>query len=501
MSSPNSPGSVSAALAKDRLGVPAVVFFILSAVAPLTVVAGVVTTLFATRQDSSVIAIGAAFLVVAAVLAIFAAGYVAMARRITNAGAFYAFVSRGLGRPAGVGIALVAVVAYNMLQVGLYGMFGATLADYVASKGGPSVDWYWYALASWAIVTILGLLRVDLNGVVLAVLLTAEVVVVLILTFAGIGDPADGLSFKSLNPVDLIGAAGIGPLLVTALLGFVGFEASAVFSEESKNPKRTVPLATYTSLTVIAVVYAAASWAMSVHFGDANVVATAQEMGPGMLFTMSSSAIGEIANVLFLTSLFAAMLSFHSAVGRYMFALGRERVLPRVLGRTNLRTGAPRAASLTQSFIGLAVIVIYALAGWDPVVQLFFWGGTTGGLGVLIMLITTAIAIIGFFLRDPQGENIWRRLLAPALALIFLSFMLYQGLANYSSLLGVEPGATQAWALPAAYAVAGVVGILYGFWLKAARQDVYRGIGLGANAVTGRAIIDDGSQYAPLGSR
>lgn len=499
MSSPGSIGSVSAALAKDRLGVPAVVFFILSAVAPLTVVAGVVTTLYAV---TGLVAIGAAFLVVAAILAIFSAGYVAMARRITNAGAFYAFVSRGLGRPAGVGVALVAVVAYNMLQVGLYGMFGAQVADYVTSKGGPTVDWYWYSLAAWAIVTILGLLRVDLNGVVLAVLLTAEVVVVLVLTVGGLGEPADGITFDSLNPGDLWGAPGIGALLVTALLGFVGFEASAVFSEESKNPRRTVPIATYTSLAVIAVVYAVASWAMSVHYGDAQVAAVAGEMGPGMLFTMSSNAIAEVASVLFLTSLFAAMLSFHSAVGRYMFALGRERVLPRALGRTNLRTGAPRAASLTQSFIGLTVIAVYAIAGWDPVVQLFFWGGTTGGLGVLIMIITTAVAIIAFFGRDPQGENLWRRAIAPGLALIFLLYMLYSGLSNYSQLLGVEPGSTPAWALPSVYAAAGVIGLLYGFWLKAARQDVYRGIGLGANAVTGRSVIDQGqTPFAPLGSR
>ena len=488
---------MSAALAKDRLGVPAVVFFILSAVAPLTVVAGVVTQLYAV---TGLVAIGAAFLVVAAVLAIFSAGYVAMARRITNAGAFYAFVSRGLGRPAGVGVALVAVVAYNMLQVGLYGMFGAAASGYVVEKGGPEIKWYWLALAAWVIVTILGLLRVDLNGVVLAVLLTAEVVVVLVLTAGGLSKPADGISFNSLNPGDLWGAPGIGPLLVTALLGFVGFEASAVFSEESKNPRRTVPIATYTSLGVIAVVYAAASWAMSVHYGDANVAKTAGEMGPGMLFTMSSNTIAEIANVLFLTSLFAAMLSFHSAVGRYMFALGRERVLPRALGRTNLRTGAPRAASLVQSFIGLLVIIVYAVAGWDPMVQLFFWGGTTGGLGVLIMIITTAVAIIAFFARDPQGENLWRRLLAPALALVFLVYMLWSGLTNFHQLLGVEPGATPAWALPAVYAVVAVIGVLYGFWLKAARQDVYRGIGLGANAVTGRSIIDEG-QFAPVGSR
>ena len=68
-------------------------------------------------------------------------GYLAMARRIANAGAFYAFISRGLGRPAGVGAALVAVVAYNLLQIGLYGMIGPQLASYAADNFGIDASW------------------------------------------------------------------------------------------------------------------------------------------------------------------------------------------------------------------------------------------------------------------------------------------------------------------------------------------------------------------------
>src|SRR5260370_14898209 len=102
--------SVSRTLARDRLGLPAVLFFVLAGVAPLTVAAGVIPTAY---QTTGLTAIPAAFLVVAVILAIFAAGYVAMARRITNAGACYALVARGLGRPAGVAAALVALLPYS----------------------------------------------------------------------------------------------------------------------------------------------------------------------------------------------------------------------------------------------------------------------------------------------------------------------------------------------------------------------------------------------------
>jgi hypothetical protein len=62
--------------------------------------------------------------------------------------------------------------------------------------------------------------------------------------------------------------------------------------------------------------------------------------------------------------------------------------------------------------------------------------------------------------------------------------MVWAGLANYATLLGVAPGSTEAWALPAAYALAAVLGVLYGLWLRSAHRDVYRGIGLGADTST-----------------
>jgi amino acid transporter len=242
-------------------------------------------------------------------------------------------------------------------------MFGPTLADYLADKAGLRLSWWWYALAAWLLVAILGVLRVDLNGRVLGVLLSAEIAVLLVLSVAGLSDPAAGVPLTSLSPAGLFGHSGVGALLVIALLGYVGFEAAAVFSEEARVPRRTVPVAIYTALALIGAAYALASWAMSVHYGEDRVASVAGELGPGMLFAMASPAVTEVALVLFMTSLFAAMISFHNAVARYMFALGRERVLPGALARTEPRTGAPRIASLTQSAVGLAVIVVYAVAG------------------------------------------------------------------------------------------------------------------------------------------
>jgi amino acid transporter len=477
------PSAISQALAADRLGVPSVLFFVLAGVAPLTVAAGVIPTAYST---TSLTGIPAGFIAIAIILALFASGYVAMTRHITNSGAFYAFISRGIGRPVGVAAALVALLAYSFLQVGLYGAFGPTAASEASAHLGVNWTWWVWALIAWAVVTVLGLLRVDVTGKVLGVLLTAEIIVILAETISGLAHPAGGqLSFSTLSPAALTsgGFGTFGVLAVVAVLGYIGFEQAPVLAEEARNARRTIPVATYFALGMIAVVYAGASWSMAAHVGRAHVVAAATAQGPGLLFGLGSDGLSQAAQWLFLTSLFAAALAFHNCVWRYIYALGREGVLPSALGRTGSNS-IPKAASLTQSVTGLITILLYAIGGWPPMTNLFFWLGTTGGFGVLILLAVTSIAIIMFFRADPRGEDAWHRLIAPALSTVLLTGIVVLAVLHYNILLGVPSGSTAAWVLPAAYAVVALIGLCWGAVLRTRRPDIYATVGLGANAVT-----------------
>ncbi len=131
--------TVLAALATNRLGIFDVIMFALTAAAPLMVVGGVVTTGWAVTGTTG---FPLAFLIVAVVLAVFCVGYMAMARRVTNAGAFYTYIARGASKTVGVGASFVAVVAYNLLQVGLYGAFGPIGSSLLQDKFGLSVPWW-----------------------------------------------------------------------------------------------------------------------------------------------------------------------------------------------------------------------------------------------------------------------------------------------------------------------------------------------------------------------
>jgi hypothetical protein len=132
------------------------------------------------------------------------------------------------------------------------------------------------------------------------------------------------------------------------------------------------------------------------------------------------------------------------------------------------------------------VIVFFAATGQDPMTRLFFWLGTTGGLGVMILLALTSAAVVVFFARDSRGENLWRRLAAPALAAVVLTGIVILAVRNYATLLGIPPAGPAAWALPAGSAITAVIGLAWALILRARRPDLYAAIGVGPGAVTAR---------------
>jgi amino acid transporter len=465
-------------LQRRRLGVIHIVFFTVAASAPLTVLGGGVTTTFAVTGN---LGVPLSFLVLAAALALFAVGYAAMSRHVANAGAFYSYLARGLGRVWAVGGAFVALVAYNTIQIGLYGLFGAVASQFLADRG-ITVSWWVCALAALAVVAALGVLRVDLNASVLAVLLVLEVVAVVLYDIGAFSNPAGGtVSTAGLAPAELF-VPGLGAVLAFGIAAFVGFESGAIYSEECRDPQRTVARATYIALAFTGVFYALSAWAMLVTVGADSIQAAATENGPGLVFIALAEQWGplvaDVANLLFLTSVFAALLSFHNSVARYLFALGRERVLPTALSRIGARSGGPVAGSVVQTVIALVVVVGFAIAGTDPVLQMFTWLSGMAAVGVVLLMAGTSAAVVGYFRQHPElPANLWQRLIAPAVATVVLLGLVGALVANFDVLLGADPTSPLRWLLPALVGLAAVGGAVWASHLRTARPDVFAGIG------------------------
>lgn len=421
-----------------RLGPAAIVFMVVAAAAPLTVIAGTVPIGIAAGNGA---AFPASYLVCTVVLLFFAVGFTAMAKHVAGAGAFYTYITQGLGRHAGLGAAFLALLSYTAVQGGVYGYLGAAMNDLVTTHGGPEIPWYLWAVIVMAVVALLGYRHIELSGKVLGVLLLCEVGIVLVIDAAVIvrGGGDSGFSTAALSPSEFFtGAPGIA--LIFALAGYIGFEATAVFRDEARDPARTIPRATYIALILIGGFYALSSWAMVSAWGDEGAVALATENPEGMITETAKKYVGAVAGdlvqILLISSLFAALLAFHNVLSRYIFSLGNSSALPARCGRAHVKHSSPYIASVVQTVSALVLVVASALAGLDPVTEVFAWFVGLSSVGIIALMTLTSVAVLVYFRRTTVDRRPWNTLVAPAFGLIGLAILLAMTIAKLPLLVG-----------------------------------------------------------------
>jgi amino acid transporter len=392
-------------LKKNSLGTGAITFLVVSAAAPLTAAGGGVPPSMLFGNGAG---IAGAFAIVTVILLLFSVGYVAMSRHVKNAGAFYAFTASGLGGRMGGAAAMIAILAYNTMQIGLLGLFGA-IASGTFAEFGLVLDWYIWSYIAIALVAILGYRQVDLSAKVLMALVLAEFAIVLALDAAILFTGGDsGLNLQPFAWSQITsGTPSIGILFCFA--AFIGFEATTIYSEEAKNPVVTVPRATYISVLLIGVFYILTSWLMVMGVGVDKLMPALEANFSGFLFDLSGRYLGgpltTVMSILFATSVFAAVLAFHNAVARYKFVAGREGILPAAVGVTHAQFQSPHVGSIIQTVLALIVLTAFVVAGLDPVANLFVWLTQLGTLAVLGLMAMTSFAVVAFFSRDARGES------------------------------------------------------------------------------------------------
>lgn len=200
----------------------------------------------------------------------------------------------------------------------------------------------------------------------------------------------------------------------------------------------------------VAVFFALSSWALTVATGPAAIVGTSQKQSAGLLFFLTESRLGgtftDVLHILFVTGMFAALLSFHNVVARYAFAMGREGLLPAAFGRTSGSSGAPGTGSLLQTVVAVVVVAAFAIADdkpagdpTAPVLHLFTWFGNVGALGVIVLMAAASLSVVVFFVRrGAAGTQAWR-LVTSALAGIALLVIAGYTVKDFEVLVGAAP--------------------------------------------------------------
>ncbi len=439
------PPALAPAEKRASLSTSRIVFLVIAAAAPL---ASMIGNLPIALGRGNGVGTPGAFVIAGITLLCFAIGYAAMSRRIVNTGAFYTYITEGLGSAAGVGSAYTALLAYLAFTFGLAAFFGYFTAI-VLGEAGLHLPWPLFAAVGIVLVSVLGYRSIDFSSLILGVLMIGEVVI--LATFDGSVIAAKGLAV-ALPPHALAPAAvftpGLGVSLMVAFTCFLGFESAALYGEEAADPKRSIPIATYTAVISIAVFYLFSAWVTIGAIEPDDIAARANRETGELMFNVFTRYGGEvltdIMGVFFFLSLLASYLAIHNAATRYIFALGREWLLPPWAGEANPRSGAPSRASLGVTVLTIVVVAPFALAGLDPFKDGVLVVIGFGSFGIIFLQAFAAIAIL-VYLRRHGGEPAWVMVatwagtLGLIAATIFVALYFKLLATSESTLVGVLP--------------------------------------------------------------
>lgn len=462
---------------KGRIGTIELVLTVLAFSAPVVVVTGVTPFVIVFGG----IGAPSAFLVAMVLLIIFAVGYTTMTRYLPNPGGFYAYITAGLGRPMGLGASFLALLAYLAVGVGTYVFFGVMAKDFVeAVLSGPALPWWLYSMGCAVLTGLLGYFRLDLSAKVLSVVMVGEILIVTVFNFSVFSD--GGPEGRTLEPFTWHAFTGGSPglALLFAATCFLGFEATAVFREEVKDPRRTIPRATYLAVGLIGVFYVVSSWLLVVAYGKGNVTEVAGTNFAGMFSEAITGYVGvwarDVLGVLVVTSAFACVLSVQNILSRYSYSLGVDGVLPKALGRVHPRHGSPYVSSMAITVLTILILAVLALSASDPAAVYSRLGGT-GGFAVLLLMLLTSISVVVFFRRrrDIVDTSWWSTMAAPMLSALGLLAVLYLAISNFQLMTGGE--LPMAVGLQVAIWGTLVVGIVTAIIFRTRRPITYERIG------------------------
>ncbi|MHC5560903.1 APC family permease [Kocuria sp. U4B] len=459
-------------LSKNSLGVFGVVFLVLAAVAPLTGIIVITALGIALGNGGGMVG---SFLIVTVVLLLFAVGYAQMSKELVNAGGFYAFVLKGLGRPLALVAALIALIGYNFFVAGAVGTIGFFTQTIIAQLTGIDLHWFLWSLVTVAAAFLLSRQGIDFSAKVLGVALILEISILLVFDVAVL--IREGFTFEVFGPqIIFSGAVGIG--LLFAANAFIGVEATGLFSEEARNPVRTIPRATFAAIGFIGAFAAVTTWAIISAIGATTAQTTAAshlETGD-LVFTLSEQYLGSgltmIMMVLLLVSLFAALMALHNSATRYIYSLSRARILPAGLSHTR-GNGTPQRASLAQFAVALGAAGLFAAFGLEPLTTLIPSMTGFGTLGILVLQLLAALAVVVYF-RRARDPRLWRTLIAPGLGFLGLLGIVALAILNFPVLAGSD--AFIITLLPWLLLVALVGGLSYAAHLRSNKPEIYEAL-------------------------
>src|SRR5215470_261411 len=346
-----------------------------------------------------------AYLFGGALLALQALNAAQLAKVFPSAGGWYTWIARALHPRAGffagvmfsfwlppVGALTLSLLAVTVLEPSIKDRYGVT------------IPWWIWVVAGLALVIYFAYQGIVLSEKGLIITGSIEIVIMVALAISGLASPGPGgFSLAPLNPGNFGLATNLFLGVVFSIFAFSGWESTGPLAEESKNPKRNVPIGLVGSVAVLTVYFVFVTWGYLVGIGvDKTGAIPTAAAWPVATFSQRVWG-GAWVLLLFalLNSAVALSIACFNGGTRTWYAMGRSGVLPKMVGKVNPTRKTPVNAISLQ--VGVQVIAFICVLIWQADIVFFTWANAIT-IGLVLMYVLCNIGVIKYYLTEARAQ-------------------------------------------------------------------------------------------------
>lgn len=328
-----------------------------------------------------------------------------LAKVFPSAGGWYTWIARAFHPRAGffAGV-LFSIWLPPVATLTMAFLAKTVLEPSIKAEYGVDVPWWIWVVAGVALVVFFAYQGISISEKALIITGLIEIVIMVALAFTGLASPGPGgFSFGPLNPGNFGLAGNLFLGVVFSIFAFSGWESTGPLAEESKNPKRNVPIGLVGSVVILTIYFVFVTWGYLVGIGVSKVgsiptasafpVATmAQRVWGGawvlLLFALLNSAI-------------ALSIACFNGGTRTWYAMGRSGVLPKMVGKVNPTRKTPVNAISLQ--VGVQVLAFACVLIWGAEDVFFSWANAIT-IGLVLMYVLCNIGVVRYYLTEGRGQ-------------------------------------------------------------------------------------------------
>jgi putrescine importer len=333
------------------LGMPALVFFGLAYMVPLTVF-----TTYGVVTDGTHGHLPGAYVITLAAMLFTAYSYGRMVHVHPFAGSAYTYTQKTFGGHTGFMVGWALLLDYVFLPMINYLVIGI----YLNAQFPAVSNWVWILVAI-VLVTGLNVLgirmvtRMNLALVGIQFIFIAVFLVQAFRTVAADGTPSLTNPFFGGNPSmsALFGGAAI------LCLSFLGFDAISTLSEETHHPRRTIPRAIMGTTVLGGFLFIVISYAGQLAFPHWQNFTNVDSAALDVMGRVGGALLSSFFTAAYIAGCFASAMASQASVSRILYAMGRDGVLPQgVFGRLSRRFQTPALATLLVGLVSCVALFI-----------------------------------------------------------------------------------------------------------------------------------------------